>query len=133
MTAIGSPTIHNFIGGKWLTSASPAGIELFNPATGEPLGHTPVGSAVDVDNAVQAAQAAFPSWRATPAADRIQFLFKLKSLLEDHLDELASLITIENGKTLAESRGELRRGIENVEVACGIPVLMQGYSLEDVA
>ena len=105
MTAIGSPAIHNFIGGKWLTSTSPAGIELFNPATGEPLGQTPAGSAVDVDKAVQAAQAAFPSWRATPAADRIQFLFKLKSLLEDHLDELASLITIENGKTLAESNG----------------------------
>ena len=133
MTAIGSPTIHNFIGGKWLNSSGPAGIELYNPATGEFLGQTPTGSANDVDKAVQAAQAAFASWRATPAADRVQYLFKLKSLLEEHLEELASLITIENGKTLAESKGELRRGIENVEVACGIPVLMQGYSLEDVA
>ena len=133
MTAIGSPTIHNFIGGKWLNSSGPAGIELYNPATGEFLGQTPTGSATDVDKAVQAAQAAFASWRATPAADRVQYLFKLKSLLEEHLEELASLITIENGKTLAESKGELRRGIENVEVACGIPVLMQGYSLEDVA
>jgi malonate-semialdehyde dehydrogenase (acetylating)/methylmalonate-semialdehyde dehydrogenase len=133
MTAIGSPTIHNFIGGKWLTSASAAGIELTNPATGEHLGQTPSGSAADVDAAVQAAHAAFPSWRSTPAADRVQYLFKLRTLLEAHLDELASLITIENGKTLAESKGELRRGIENVEVACGIPVLMQGYSLEDVA
>ena len=133
MTAIASSTIHNFISGKWLTSSSPGGIELTNPATGEPLGQTPSGSAADVDAAVQAAQSAFPSWRSTPAADRVQYLFKLKALLESHLDELASLITIENGKTLAESKGELRRGIENVEVACGIPVLMQGYSLEDVA
>jgi malonate-semialdehyde dehydrogenase (acetylating) / methylmalonate-semialdehyde dehydrogenase len=133
MTAISSPTIHNFIGGRWVNSTSPAGLELANPATGESLGRTPSGSAAEVDAAVQAAQRAFAPWRLTPAADRIQYLFKLKVLLEDHIDELASLITIENGKTLAESRAELRRGIENVEVACGIPVLMQGYSLEDVA
>jgi malonate-semialdehyde dehydrogenase (acetylating)/methylmalonate-semialdehyde dehydrogenase len=133
MTAIASPAIHNLIGGKWVTSTSPAGIELSNPATGESLGVSPAGSPTEVDAAVQAAQAAFASWRNIPAADRVQYLFKLKALLEEHLDELAQLITIENGKTLAESKGELRRGIENVEVACGIPVLMQGYSLEDVA
>jgi malonate-semialdehyde dehydrogenase (acetylating)/methylmalonate-semialdehyde dehydrogenase len=133
MTAISSPSIHNFVGGRWVTSTSPAGLELANPATGEPLGQTPSGSASEVDAAVQAAHTAFASWRTTPAVDRVQYLFKLKSLLEQHIDELASLITIENGKTLAESKGELRRGIENVEVACGIPVLMQGYSLEDVA
>jgi malonate-semialdehyde dehydrogenase (acetylating) / methylmalonate-semialdehyde dehydrogenase len=133
MTAIASPSIHNLIGGKWVTSTSPAGVELANPATGEPLGQSPAGSAAEVDAAVQAAHAAFSSWRSVPAADRVQYLFKLKTLLEEHLDELARLITIENGKTLAESKGELRRGIENVDVACGIPVLMQGYSLEDVA
>lgn len=133
MTAIASPAIHNLIGGKWVTSTSPAGIELTNPATGESLGQSPAGSASDVDAAVQSAQKAFLSWRNVPAADRVQYLFRLKNLLEQHLDDLARLITIENGKTLAESKGELRRGIENVEVACGIPVLMQGYSLEDVA
>jgi malonate-semialdehyde dehydrogenase (acetylating)/methylmalonate-semialdehyde dehydrogenase len=133
MTAIASPAIHNLIGGKWVTSTSPAGIELTNPATGESLGQSPAGSASEVDAAVQAAHAAFAFWRTVPAADRVQYLFKLKNLLEEHLDDLARLITIENGKTLAESKGELRRGIENVEVACGIPVLMQGYSLEDVA
>jgi malonate-semialdehyde dehydrogenase (acetylating) / methylmalonate-semialdehyde dehydrogenase len=133
MTAIASPSIHNLIGGKWITSTSPAGIELCNPATGEPLGQSPAGFAAEVDAAVQAAHAAFSSWRAVPVADRIQYLFRLKALLEEHLEELARLITIENGKTLAESKGELRRGIENVEVACGMPVLMQGYSLEDVA
>jgi malonate-semialdehyde dehydrogenase (acetylating)/methylmalonate-semialdehyde dehydrogenase len=125
--------IRNFIGGKWQKSTSAPGLDLTNPATGESLGQSPSGSAAEVDAAVSAAQAAFPGWRATPAADRIQFLFKLKAILEDRFDELAAIITTENGKTLAESRGELRRGIENVEVACGIPVLMQGYSLEDVA
>jgi len=133
MTAIASPSIHNLVGGKWVTSTGPAGIELANPATGEALGRSPAGSAAEVDAAVQAAHAAFASWRSVPAVDRVQYLFRLKVLLEEHLDELARLITIENGKTLAESKGELRRGIENVEVACGIPVLMQGYSLEDVA
>ncbi len=141
MATATTTAVRNFIGGHWREPASPvlssgtsqAGLELINPATGEPLGRAPAGSAAEVDAAVQAAQAAFPAWRATPAGDRVQYLFKLKSLLESHLDELASLITIENGKTLAEAKGELRRGIENVEVACGIPVLMQGYSLEDIA
>jgi len=138
MTTLASPAIstleiRNFIGGKWQNSTSAPGLDLTNPATGELLGQSPSGSAAEVDAAVAAAHAAFPAWRATPAADRIQFLFKLKAILEDRFDELAAIITTENGKTLAESKGELRRGIENVEVACGIPVLMQGYSLEDVA
>src|SRR5204862_3293942 len=85
------------------------------------------------DHAVQAAAAAYPEWRRTPPEDRIQYLFKLKQILEDHVDDIARICTRENGKTLAESRAELRRGIENVEVACGIPTLMQGYNLEDVA
>jgi malonate-semialdehyde dehydrogenase (acetylating)/methylmalonate-semialdehyde dehydrogenase len=133
MTTLATTEIRNFIGGQWVAPTSNAGLELFNPATGDPLGQAPAGSAAEVDAAVQAAQAAFPAWRSTPAVDRVQFLFKLKYLLEEHLDELAALITTENGKTLSESKGELRRGIENVEVACGIPVLMQGYSMEDVA
>ncbi len=133
MSTLTTTEIRNFIGGQWVAPTSDAGLELTNPATGEPLGRSPSGSAAEVDDAVRAAQAAFPAWRATPPPDRVQFLFKLKTLLEEHLDELAALITTENGKTLSESKGELRRGIENVEVACGIPVLMQGYSLEDVA
>ena len=133
VTTLTSPEVRNFIGGQWSAPSSAIGLELTNPATGEALGHSPAGSATEVDAAVQAAHAAFASWRATPAVDRVQFLFKLKSLLELHIDELAALMTTENGKTMAESKGELRRGIENVEVACGIPVLMQGYSLEDVA
>ncbi|MEX1018028.1 MAG: CoA-acylating methylmalonate-semialdehyde dehydrogenase, partial [Litorilinea sp.] len=87
----------------------------------------------EVDNAVQAAAQAFPDWRHTPVTDRIQHLFSLKVLLEDNLDALAQTITNECGKTYAEAAGEMRRGIENVEVACGTPILMQGYNNEDIA
>src|ERR1700738_3518013 len=82
---------------------------------------------------IECAAAAFPAWRRTPPEDRIQPLFKLKQLLEDHVEELGRIITLENGKTFAEGKAELRRAIENVEVACGIPMMMQGYNLEDVA
>ena len=107
--------------------------DVINPANGEKLARVPVGSKKDVELAVQAASSAFPEWRRTPPEERIQYLFQLKQLLESHLEELARICTQENGKTIAESRAELRRAIENVEVACGIPSLMQGYNLEDVA
>ena len=82
---------------------------------------------------MEAAAAAFPEWRRTPPQERIQYLFRFRQLLQSHSDEIARLTTLENGKTLTEARAELQRGIENVEVACGIPTLMQGYNLEDVA
>lgn len=125
--------VSNFIGGEWREPLSKNGQEVVNPATGDLLAVAPIGGAEDVEAAVQAAAAAFPAWRAVPPADRVQYLFRLKSLLEEHFEEIARIITTENGKTLVEARGELRRGVENVEVACGIPVLMQGYNLEDVA
>ena len=123
----------NYINGAWQPAETDGGLELVNPATGESLGRSGAAGAAEVDTAVRAAQKAFLSWRATPVGDRIQYLFKLKSLLDTHIGELARLITIENGKTLAESKAEIKRGIENVEVACGMPVLMQGYTLEDIA
>jgi malonate-semialdehyde dehydrogenase (acetylating)/methylmalonate-semialdehyde dehydrogenase len=123
----------NFIGGEWHKSGASDFVDVFNPATGEVLAKAPLATAEDVNAAVTAAAAAFPAWRRTPPQDRIQYLFKLRSLLEQHADEIARLTTQENGKTFAESRAELQRGIENVEVACGIPTLMQGYNLEDVS
>jgi malonate-semialdehyde dehydrogenase (acetylating)/methylmalonate-semialdehyde dehydrogenase len=123
----------NYINGQWQNSAAKEFANVINPATGETLAQVPLDGASDVAAAVESAARAFPEWRRTPPEDRIQYLFKLKQLLEDHLDELARLITMENGKTLTEARAELRRAIENVEVACGIPTLMQGYNLEDVA
>jgi malonate-semialdehyde dehydrogenase (acetylating)/methylmalonate-semialdehyde dehydrogenase len=123
----------NYVDGQWRESMAATSLEVRDPATGEVLGSAPAGTAADVEAAVGAAREVFPAWRATPPEDRIQYLFRLKQLLENHFDDVARLITRENGKTLGESRGELRRGIENVEVACGIPMMMQGYNLEDVA
>lgn len=122
----------NYIAGSWRRSSSADFFDVHNPATAELLARTPMSSAADVDAAVQSAAAAFPSWRRTPPGERVQYLFKFKILLEEHIDELSRLITLENGKTFAEAKAELRRGIENVEVACGIPMMMQGHVLEDV-
>jgi malonate-semialdehyde dehydrogenase (acetylating)/methylmalonate-semialdehyde dehydrogenase len=108
-------------------------LAVLDPATGELLGQSPAGTSEDVDAAVQSASKAFASWSRTPPEDRIQYLFRFKQLLEEHFEEVARLVSVENGKTLGEARGELRRGIENVEVACGIPIMMQGHCLEDVA
>lgn len=125
--------LQNYIGGSWRTSQATEFMSVVNPATAETLGRTPFSSAAEVDQAAQAARAAFPAWRATPPTDRVQFLFKLKNVLEENFEDLARTITLENGKTLGESRGELRRAIENVEVAGGIPLMMQGDVLEDIA
>jgi malonate-semialdehyde dehydrogenase (acetylating) / methylmalonate-semialdehyde dehydrogenase len=125
--------VRNCIGGNWSVPRARQFTAVTNPATGEDIARTPDTDAAGVEQAVKAAAAAFPAWRKTPAGERIQGLFRLKQLLEAQLEELARIITIENGKTLAEARGELRRGIENVEVACGTPILMQGYNLEDIA
>ena len=118
--------VPNFIDGRWCESNTSEWFDVVNPATGKAIAQTPLSPAAEVDIAVEAAAAAYPEWRRTPPEDRIQPLFKLKQLLEKHIDELSRIITQENGKTFAESKGELRRAIENVEVACGIPMMMQG-------
>src|SRR6266478_3500737 len=111
VSTVHEPKLQNYVNGAWRASTATEFVEVINPAT---------------------AEEAFPAWRRTPPGERIQCLFKLKNLLEEHIDELARLITLENGKTFGEAKAELRRGIENVEVACGIPMMMQGYNLEDV-
>lgn len=123
----------NYINGEWCASQATEFLDVVNPATAAVLTQVPLSLKEDVDAAAIAAADAFISWRRTPPTQRVQYLFKLKFLLEEHLDDLACTITLECGKTLAESKGELQRAIENVEVACGIPMLMQGYNLEDVA
>ena len=125
--------IKNYIDGDWQTSSAEEHLDVTNPATGETLGRVPLSTPGEVDQAAQAAATAFVDWRRTPAVERVQYLFKLKNLLEANFEELSRTITLENGKTLGESRGELRRAIENVEVALGIPTLMQGYVSEDIA
>ena len=123
----------NYIGGKWLHATGDSYLDVENPATAEIMVQVPLSTATDVDQAAQAAAQAFGEWRQTPAGERIQYLFKMKQVLEDHFEEIAQLITQECGKTIGESRGELVRAIENVEVACGIPKLMQGDFSEDIA
>ena len=125
--------MRNYVGGKWIASSSSDSLHVLNPATGEHIGTTPLSTGAEVAAAVETASRAFPAWRRTPVIDRVQFLFKLKGLLELHFEEISRTITLECGKTLAESRGEMRRAIENVDVACGTPILIQGYNSEDIA
>src|SRR5262245_18105015 len=125
--------VPHYINGQWIDSKSNEWQDVINPATGEVLAQVPLANPAEVNAAIEAAAAAYPEWRRTPPEDRIQPLFKLKQLLEDYIEELARITTQENGKTFAEAKAELRRAIENVEVACGIPMMMQGYNLEDVA
>ena len=125
--------LKNYINGEWRRSNASEFLQVINPATAEAIAQVPMGGEDDVAAAVEAASGAFPGWRTTPPEERIQFLFKLKQSMEEHFEEIGRLITMENGKTLTEAKAEVRRGIENVEVACGITTLMQGYNLEDVA
>jgi len=125
--------LQDYIGGRWVDSPAASVHEVRNPATGEVLAACPLGGEGEVDGAVAAAREAWSSWRRTPVQQRIQFLFRLKTLLEESAEELARIVTAENGKTLAESRGSVRRGIQMVEVACGAPSLMMGQALEDIA
>ena len=125
--------LRNYVGGRWEPSSATDALPVRNPATGEVLAEVPLSGGEDVRRAVQAAAGALAAWRRTPPGDRIQPLFRLKALLDTHFTDIARLITQEAGKTLAESEGELRRGIENVEVAAGIPSLMMGSNLEDIA
>ncbi|MBD2771287.1 CoA-acylating methylmalonate-semialdehyde dehydrogenase [Iningainema tapete] len=128
-----TPTLPNYINGQWCASSATEYLEVINPATTEVLARVPLSPATEVNQAAQAAAEAFVSWRRTPPTERVQYLFKLKNLLEEHFEDLARTITLECGKTLAESKGEMRRAVENVEVACGIPMMMQGTNLEDIA
>ncbi|KYF51602.1 methylmalonate-semialdehyde dehydrogenase [Sorangium cellulosum] len=125
--------LENFIGGAWSRASGKTHLEVKNPATGEALAEVPLSTAADVDAAVKAAQAAFPGWSATPPVQRARYLFKLREVFDAHRDEIAAICTSEHGKTLSEARNDFGRGIENVEHAAGIPALMMGQGLEDVA
>lgn len=125
--------VQNYIGGEWSLPATSDRLPVHNPATGEVIAETPVSTAADVDTAVKAARNAFESWSLTPAPKRAGILFRYKALLEENVEDLARLLTLENGKTLDEARGDIRRGIEVVEFSCGIPHLLKGESLPQVA
>jgi len=125
--------ILNYINGEWLEPNVKEYFDVINPATGELIAKTPLCGFDAVDSAAKAASAAFPDWRRTPVQDRIQYLFMLRDLMRANNDEIAKLITNEAGKTFEESKAEMVRAIENVEVACGMPMLSKGEIVEDIA
>ena len=133
MATAGAELLPNYLGGAWHTATSSDALDVMNPATGETLGRVPLSSAEDVGQVVAAASRAFDGWRRTPPTERIQYLFAFKQRLEAEFEDLARTVTMEAGKTLGEARGEIRRGIENVECAAGIPSLSMGYNVEDIA
>ena len=126
-------SIRNYINNQWRQPEFVGEFDVINPATGELIGRTPLSAASEVDAAAQSASAALPAWRRTPAVERIQYLFKLKYLMDEHIDELSRTIVKECGKTFEEAKAEMRRAIENVETACSIPILSQGAISEDIA
>lgn len=124
--------LKNYVDGEWVSSTGEVR-DVVNPATMKVIAHVPASPRDELDAAVEAAKEAFPDWRRTPPLARARCLFRLKELMEEHFEELSRIQTVEHGKTIDESRGETRRGIEMVEVATGIPSLMMGYNLEDIA
>ena len=125
--------ILNYINNEWVEPNVNEFEDVLNPATGEVIAKTPLCGKAEVDAATRAASDAFPSWRATPTQERIQFLFKLRDILKDNHDEIGRVITRECGKTFGEAKAEMVRAIENVEVACGMPMMMKGEIAEDIA
>lgn len=121
------------IDGRWTEARAEQTQPVWNPSTGDEIAATPLCGPADVDRAVQAAARAFPGWSETPAVERARLMFRFRELLLDHAEELAALITREHGKTLAESRGSIQRGIEMVEFACGLPALLTGDTIENLA
>ncbi|MGJ9460447.1 CoA-acylating methylmalonate-semialdehyde dehydrogenase [Oceanobacillus sp. CF4.6] len=133
MTKTKVETLKNYIGGEWIEAKSDKSEEVINPATGEVIAHVPISTQKDVDHAVVTAVAVFQEWKEVPVPKRARILFKYQQLLVDHWDELAEIITIENGKSFKEAKGEVQRGIENVEFAAGAPSLMMGEQLPSIA
>jgi malonate-semialdehyde dehydrogenase (acetylating)/methylmalonate-semialdehyde dehydrogenase len=126
-------TVPSLIGGTFEPGTSEETDPIFDPATGQTIAMLPYSTGAEVDRAVRTAAAAFPEWADTPVPDRAQVMFQFKNLLEQHFEDLAQLVTRENGKTLPEARGEVRRAIEVVELACGVPTLTMGTNLDQIS
>ena len=127
------PKLQNYIDGEWVDSSTSNVVDLINPARGEVIGQVPMSTKDEVNAAIDAAAKAYPDWRTTPPVSRSRYLHRMIELMEENFDDLAKIQTIEHGKSIDESRGETRRGIEMLEVASGMPSLMMGYNLEDIA
>ena len=130
---IATKTVQAYIGGKFRESRSDKVDPIPNPATGETIASLPYSTREEINEAVAAAKKAFASWSETPVPDRAQVMFRFKALFDKHVEELSGLVTQENGKTLDESRGEVKRAIEVIDFACGAPTLMMGHNLDQIA
>ncbi len=126
-------TLKLFVGGQWEDAGSRTLHPVRNPSTGQVIAHTPYATAQDVDRAAKAAHAAFLKWREVPVVERVQVMYRYKHLFEKNAEELARILSTENGKTLDDARMEVRRAIQMVEFACGMPSLMMGQSLDNVS
>ena len=120
--------ILNYINNEWVKPNVTEYLDVVNPATGQVIAKTPLGTKANVESAAKAAREAFDGWRRTPVNDRVQYLFKLRDLMRANHDEIAKLITNEAGKTFEEAKAEMVRAFENIEVACGMPSLMISHS-----
>ncbi|TFG31204.1 CoA-acylating methylmalonate-semialdehyde dehydrogenase [Candidatus Thorarchaeota archaeon] len=125
--------LKNYIDGEWVASESEITRDVLNPATGEIIAKVPMSTPQETNEAIAAAKRAYEKWRRTIPITRARYFFELKNIMEKNFEELAQDLVKENGKTIDESRGEIRRGIECVEVAAGIPSLMMGVNAEDIA
>src|SRR5256712_3959720 len=130
---IATRTVQSFIGGTFRDSRADKADPIPNPATGETIASLPYSTRDEINEAVAAAKKAFPAWSETPVPERAQVMFRFKALFDKHLEELSALVTQENGKTLDESRGEVKRAIEVIDFACGAPTLMMGQNLDQIA
>ena len=130
---IATKTVQSYIGGKFRESRAGKADPIPNPATGETIASLPYSTREEINEAVAAAKKAFAGWSETPVPDRAQIMFRFKALFDTHFEELAALVTQENGKTLDESRGEVKRAIEVIDFACGAPTLMMGQNLDQIA
>jgi len=130
---IATKTVASFIGGRFRESSAQKADPIPNPATGQMIASLPYSSHAEINEAVAAAKHAFAGWSETPVPDRAQVMFRFKALFDEHAEELAAIVTQENGKTLDESRGEVKRAVEVIDFACGAPTLMMGTNLDQVA
>ncbi|HJX22940.1 MAG TPA: CoA-acylating methylmalonate-semialdehyde dehydrogenase [Candidatus Bathyarchaeia archaeon] len=124
--------VMNYVNGRWTASESSQVLDVVNPATGGIIAKVPLSTVGEVEAAIKSAQEAFWEWRSTPPMTRARYLFRLKGLLEEHFEEMSRILVQEEGKTIDESRGEVRRAIENVDAATGMSSQMMGYNLEDI-
>src|SRR5260370_17982486 len=130
---IATKALKSFIGRKFRESRADRPARMPKAATGETIASLPYSSREEINEAVGAAKKAFPGWSETPVPERAQVMFRFKALFDQHIDELSAIVTQENGKTLDESRGEVKRAVEVIDFACGAPTLMMGHNLEQIA